>query len=66
MPHYRATIRHGRPQRHHVVDIEAESLREATRLALDHFPAPAEEADAADLLEIRRMADPEARPYGPG
>jgi hypothetical protein len=63
MQHYRMTIRHGRPQRHHVVDVEAESLREATRLALDHFPA---EAAAADLLEIRRMADPEARPYGPG
>jgi hypothetical protein len=61
MPHFRITIRHGTPQRHHMVDIEAEDLRAAAVHAVEQFPDPA--AGEADLLEIRRLNDPEARSY---
>ncbi|HSJ24224.1 MAG TPA: hypothetical protein VK929_06110 [Longimicrobiales bacterium] len=64
MPLYRVTIRVGSPgQQYHVEDITANSLREAMRQAVDRFPDSA--AADADLVEIRRQADPDAREYGP-
>ena len=61
MPFYRITIRHGRPQRYHVVDVEADDLAGATRGAADHVPVGA--ATQADLVEIRRLADPDDRTF---
>jgi hypothetical protein len=60
MPLYRVTIRFGAPrQQYHVVDLTANSLREAMRMAAEEYPDAA--ADAADLVEIRRQVDPEER-----
>ena len=60
MPLYRATIRFGEPrQKYHVIDISANSLREAMRIAAEQYPDAA--ADGADLVEIRRQRDPEER-----
>ena len=61
MPHYRVTIRHGRPQQYVIEDIEAESLAAALRAAADGI-AVATEPDA-DLAEIRVQMDPDARRY---
>jgi hypothetical protein len=61
MPHFRITIRHGRPQRYHVVDVDAPDLRRAIELAATHVP-PADDGPA-DLLEIRLQAAPESRTY---
>jgi len=63
MSSYRVTIRHGRPQIYHMMDVEAEDLAEALRLAAERLPA---EARGGDLAEVRRSADPEAREYVPG
>jgi hypothetical protein len=64
MPLYRVTIRFGSPrQQYHVVDITANSLREATRIAVDRFPEAA--LATADLSEIRKQTEPEEREYGP-
>ena len=64
MPLYRATIRFGEPrQKYHVIDISANSLREAMRMAAEQFPEAA--AEAADLVEIRRQRDPEERQLAP-
>lgn len=65
MPRYRITIRYGQPrQQYAVVDVEAPTLREALRLGAERFPAEAEAT--ADLAEVRRQIEPEAREYGPG
>ena len=64
MNRYRITIRFGatRPQ-YRVLDVEAPTLRVALQRAADEFP---EEAEAtADLVEIRRQVEPDAREYGP-
>jgi hypothetical protein len=64
MPLYRVTIRFGAPkQQYHVLDLTANSLREAMRMAAEDYPDAA--AGDADLVEIRRHVDPEAREYGP-
>jgi hypothetical protein len=63
MSSYRVTIRHGRPQRYHMVDVEAEDLAEALRQAAERMPA---EARGGDLVEVRRSTAPEAREYVPG
>lgn len=48
MPVYRVTIRFGSPRLHyHVVDITADSLKEAMRLAVEEI------TEVADLVEIR-------------
>jgi hypothetical protein len=61
MTWFRVTIRHGRPQRYHVVDVEAEDLRDAARQAAAHVPAG--DDGHADLLEIRAQPEPAAREY---
>jgi hypothetical protein len=61
MPHFRITIRHGRPQRYHVVDVEAPDLAAATALAAQHVPAGADAG--ADLVEVRLQQAPAARSY---
>jgi hypothetical protein len=64
MPLYRVTIRFGAPkQQYEVLDLSANSLREAMRHAVEQFPDAA--ADNADLVEIRRQVDPEEREVGP-
>jgi hypothetical protein len=61
---YRVTVRFGSPkQQYHVQDLTANSLREAMRLATEQFPDAAMES--ADLVEIRRQVDPDARELGP-
>jgi hypothetical protein len=48
---YRVTIRYGAPrQQYHVMDLTANSLREALRMAAEDYP---DIAAAADLVEIR-------------
>jgi hypothetical protein len=65
MPLYRVTIRFGSPkQQYHVLDLTANSLREAMRMAAEEYPAAA--AEHADLVEIRRQVDPDDREMGPG
>jgi hypothetical protein len=60
MTHYRVTIRFGSArQQYHVMDISADSLRDAVRLAAEDFPESAL-ADA-DLIEIRRQTQPNER-----
>lgn len=64
MPHFRVTIRFGAPrQQYHVMDLTANSLREAMRIAGEQYPETA--AEAADLVEIRRQVDPEEREFTP-
>lgn len=64
MPQYRVTIRFGAPkQQYHMEDLQANSLREALRQAAEQFPAAA--LDSADLAEIRRQVEPEARSFTP-
>lgn len=61
---YRATIRFtGAGQQYHVLDLTANSLREAMRLAADQFPEAA--TTSADLVEVRLQADPDEREFGP-
>jgi hypothetical protein len=61
---YRMTLRHGSPaRRYHVVDIEAENMRDAMMQAVNAFPADGERT--ADLVEIRVHVDPEERNYSP-
>jgi hypothetical protein len=59
MPTFRITIRHGLPHRYEVRDAEVEDLGAAAVLAVAEIAA----VDGADLLEIRRLADAEARPF---
>jgi hypothetical protein len=64
MPLYRVTIRFGSPkQQYHVLDLTANSLREAMRMAAEQYPEAA--AEQADLVEIRRQVDPDERELGP-
>jgi hypothetical protein len=64
MPLYRVTIRFGAPkQQYHMEDIDANSLREALRLAAERFPDAA--LASADLAEVRRQVDPEERSFTP-
>lgn len=64
MPLYRVTVRFGTPRQHyHVVDLTANSLREAMRMAVEQFPEAAEAT--ADLVEIRLQTDPDEREFGP-
>ncbi|MFO7261467.1 MAG: hypothetical protein DIU52_009950 [bacterium] len=65
MNQYRVTIRFGsRRSQYRVLDVEAATLREALRRVVEDFPAEAEAT--ADLIEVRRQVDPEARAYTPG
>ncbi|HEX2167031.1 MAG TPA: hypothetical protein VHG09_07290 [Longimicrobiales bacterium] len=60
MTQYRVTIRFGSPrQQYHVMDLSANSLREAMRMATEDFPEAA--LSDADLMEIRRQTQPEER-----
>jgi hypothetical protein len=57
---YRVTIRFGLPrQQYHVMDLTANSLREAMRMAAEDFPEAA--LQDADLIEIRRQTHPDER-----
>lgn len=60
MTAYRVTIRFGdqRPQ-YHMMDLSANSLREAMRQAAEDFPETA--LEDADLVEIRRQTQPDER-----
>jgi hypothetical protein len=61
---YRMTLRHGAAgKRYHVVDIEADSLRDAMTQAVNAFPAAMDAT--ADLVEIRVHVDAEQRGYSP-
>jgi len=65
MNRYRVTIRFGSSRsQYRVLDVEATTLREALRRAVEDFPPEAEAT--ADLVEVRRLVDPDAREYGPG
>lgn len=64
MNRYRVTIRHGRPARYHVEDVEAGSLPDAMRLAADRIPG--EVGATGDLVEVRLSVGPDDRQYGPG
>lgn len=60
---YRLTIKIGKPGRmYEVQDIEAPDLLTALQQAVSNFP---EDAAAAELLELRRLTDPERREYTP-
>lgn len=60
MTQYRVTIRFGSPrQQYHVMDLTANSLREAMRMATEDFPEAA--LQDADLMEIRRQIEPDER-----
>lgn len=61
MPHFRATIRYGVPQTYHVLDVEAADLPAALERVARAFPEGS--AGTADLVEVRRQAAPESRPY---
>jgi uncharacterized protein involved in exopolysaccharide biosynthesis len=64
MAHFRVTIRFGSPrQQYHVMDLTANSLREAMRMAAEEYPQAA--IEDADLVEIRRQMDPEERQFTP-
>lgn len=64
MPNYRATIRFTEAgQKYEVVDVMANSVREAMRMVAEQFPDEA--LATADLVEIRLQADPEEREYAP-
>ena len=64
MPRYRMTVRIGRPGRQYdMQDLEAETLRDALRQALEQFPA---DAAQSDLLELRLLVDAEQRSYSAG
>ena len=64
MPVYRVTIRFGAPKLHyHVDDVEADSLRDALRLAGERFPENA--VGSADLAEVRLTVDPQQRSFTP-
>ena len=60
---YRMTLRHGAPgKRYHMVDIEADNLRDALMQAVNAIPQGA--VGTADLMEIRvlgRDAETEAQ-----
>lgn len=54
------TIRYaGGGQQYHMADLDAESLADALRKAVDAVPANVDRT--ADLVEIRRAADLDAR-----
>jgi len=65
MTRFRATLRYlddaGR-QRYHVDDVSAATLPDALRALIERLP---DTAGAADLLEVRRQAEPDQREYGP-
>lgn len=62
MPSYRVTIRYGAPRaRYEVLDLDAEDLRAALRLAADRLTD--EVAASAELAEARRQVDPDERGY---
>lgn len=63
MPHFRATVRHGHPQQYEMIDVEADSMRDALRAAADQLSEEA--AATADLAEIRVQRVPDDRVYGP-
>lgn len=64
MPHYRATIRFTEAgQKYEVIDLTANSVREALRLVADQFPDAA--LASADLVEIRLQADQDERESDP-
>lgn len=65
MPRYRMAIRFGDVhQTYHMADVQAPTLQAALREAAALIPD--EVNRTADLVEIRRSMDPEARPMGPG
>ena len=60
---YRLTIKIGRPGRmYEVRDIDAPDLLTALRSAVAMFP---EDAASAELLELRRLVEPDRREYTP-
>lgn len=62
---YRVAIRYGDSGAHYeILEVEAETLREALRRAADELPEEAE--TTADLAEVRLQVDPDAREYTEG
>jgi hypothetical protein len=64
MAQYRITVRYGSPRhKYHVMDVAADTLRDAMIAAAGQMPDP---ATMPDLVEIRLHQDPEAREFTPG
>jgi len=62
MPHFRVTVRYGRPRpQYEVLDLEGEDIGEAMTAAVGAL-APEVRA-AADLVEVRVLVDEEEREY---
>jgi DNA-binding response OmpR family regulator len=57
---YRVTLRYGPARLYHIMDVPAESLRDALAGLVAEYPAFAEDAD---LMEIRLQVEAERRPY---
>jgi hypothetical protein len=57
---YRVTLRYGPARLYHIVDVPAESLRDALAGLLAEYPTFAADAD---LMEIRLQVEAERRPY---
>jgi hypothetical protein len=64
MPSYRVTIRYGAPRaRYEILDVDAPDLPAALIASAERLTP--EVAATAELAEIRRQADPDAREYAP-
>ena len=61
-PSYRITLRYGAGRQYHIMDVSATSLREALARLVAEYPDLAADAD---LVEVRRQADPGQRAYAP-
>ncbi len=65
MPSYRVTFRYGAPRAlYEVLDVEADELRSAMRLAADRVPDAV--AATAELVEVRVRREEDEREYTDG
>jgi hypothetical protein len=53
MPRFRVTVRHGPPHQYEIRDIDAPTLADALRLAVERIEVLA--TPGADLVEVRVM-----------
>ena len=63
---FRITVRYvsAGAHRYHIDDVEADTLAEAMSQSAARMPADV--GASADLVEVRRQADPDRREYTPG
>ncbi len=65
MPTYRVTVRYGVGRYHyHVEDVEAPELASALARAAERMPPDV--TVSAELAEVRRLVEPDAREMAPG